>query len=135
MSAAPFVAPIRVRFVDTDASGRIHFSAAMRYFEAAEAEFLRARGHGYTAMLASEYLYPRVHVECDYTGAIVCDDLLEVAVTVERIGNASYRLGFAASVEGRPVLRGAIVAACMDRRSGRSAPLPEPLKRALRGGD
>ena len=39
-----FIHRVRVAFVDTDASGRIHFTAMLRYFEAAEQEFLRSLG-------------------------------------------------------------------------------------------
>jgi acyl-CoA thioester hydrolase len=132
MAGPPFLHEIRVRFVDTDASGRIHFSAMLRFFEAAEQEFLRAGGHGYAEMLASEYLYPRVHVECDYSGALTVDDLLRVAVSVERVGRASYTLAFQASVADRAVASGKIVAACMHRATQRSAPLPGVLAAYLR---
>ena len=39
-----FTHRVRVAFPDTDASGRIHFTAMLRYFESAEIEFLRALG-------------------------------------------------------------------------------------------
>ena len=39
-----FTHRVRVAFPDTDASGRIHFTAMLRYFESAEIEFLRSFG-------------------------------------------------------------------------------------------
>ena len=34
--AEPFRFETRIRFIDTDASGRIHYTAMFRYFESAE---------------------------------------------------------------------------------------------------
>jgi acyl-CoA thioester hydrolase len=123
---------LRVRFVDTDASGRIHFSAMLRFFEAAEQEFLRSGGYGYQAMLDSPILFPRVHVACDYSGAVTVDDVLHIGVEVERIGGRSYTLGFEVLREGRAVARGKIVAAAMLRATGESTALPAGLAEALR---
>ena len=90
----PFVWPSRVRFVDTDASQRIHFSAMLRHFEAAEIEFIRSLGLVRKDATASAVNFPRVQVECTYTAMVQYDDMLEIAVRVERVGNASYKLAF-----------------------------------------
>jgi len=128
----PFVWPSRVRFVDTDASGRIHYTAMLRHFEAAEVEFLRVLGFPYTAVETSEISYPRVHVECHYTGAVTDDDLLHITVTVERVGHSSFTLGFAATVGERPVAHGRITIVCMDKHTQRSRPLPEMFASTLK---
>src|SRR5258708_37631022 len=94
----PFAWESRIRFVDTDASGRIHYTALLRHFEAAEFEFLRSIGCPYNSLEGS---YPRVHVECDYLSALVCDDAISTAVAVDRIGRSSFRLAFSGSGEGR----------------------------------
>jgi YbgC/YbaW family acyl-CoA thioester hydrolase len=124
----PFVWPVRVRFVDTDASGRIHFTAMLRYFEAAEIEFLRSLG-----LLSRDAAvnFPRVHVECTYTAMVRYDDQLEISVRAERVGNASYKLAFEARVEERLVARGFVTAVCVDVTTGRSRPLPAVLAEAL----
>jgi YbgC/YbaW family acyl-CoA thioester hydrolase len=124
----PFVWPVRVRFVDTDASGRIHFTAMLRHFEAAEIEFLRSLG-----LLSRDAAvgFPRVHVECTYTAMVRYEDLLEISVRVERIGNASYKLAFEARVEERLVARGFVTAVSVDVTTGRSRPLPAELTEAL----
>jgi YbgC/YbaW family acyl-CoA thioester hydrolase len=127
----PFVWPSRVRFVDTDASQRIHFTAMLRHFEAAEIEFLRSLGLGYKGASASTITFPRVQVECTYTAMVKYDDTLEIAVRVERVGNASYKLAFEASVEERLVARGFVTAVCVDVSTGRSRALPPELAEAL----
>src|SRR5438552_9406436 len=125
----PFVWESRIRFVDTDASGRIHYSALFRHFEAAEFEFLRSIGCSYTTL---EEGYPRVHVECDYLSALRCDDLISTAVTVDRVGGTSFTLAFGVSVDGRAAAKGKITVVCVDLKSQRPQPIPERLAKALR---
>src|SRR5437016_1677708 len=105
-------------------SGRIHYTAMLRPFEAAEQELFRSIGFGYTDPRSHDYAFPRVHVECDYTGVVTHYDLLDIAVTVERIGRSSFTLAFDVTVEQRHVARGKIVIVCVDFATTRSRPLP-----------
>ncbi len=132
MSAAPFVFQSRIRFVDTDASGRIHFAAMLRHFEAAEEEFLRRIGCPYQSIEDRKMGYPRVHVECDYLAALRYDDVAAIEVRVERVGNSSFTLGFLVRRDGEDAAKGKIVVVAMDRESGRSRALPEKLAEILR---
>lgn len=124
-----FMHRVRVAFPDTDASGRIHFTAMLRYFEAAEIEFMRSLGYSYRDAL--DVVYPRVRVECEYRLAVCFDDELDIAVSVKRVGTSSYTLEFAAMKDGVKAANGSIVVVCMGR-SGRAQALPEVLREALR---
>jgi YbgC/YbaW family acyl-CoA thioester hydrolase len=126
----PFVWKSRVRYGDTDASGRIFYAALLRHFDAAETEFLRHIGFGYDTH-PRELGFPRVHVECDFVGALEYDDLMEIAVSVERIGRTSFTLQFDVSMSGQPAARGKITVVAMDRAAQKSTPLPEPFRAAL----
>ena|SRR5579862_8546848 len=138
MPIQPFVFESRVRFGDTDASGRIFYVSLLNHFDWAEAEFLRSLGVGYREIQDRKTGFPRVRVECDYTGALVYDDLMKIAVTVDRIGGASFRLAFDVKVEDRHAARGAVTIVCVSRETHRPIPLPENLRAALetarRGG-
>jgi YbgC/YbaW family acyl-CoA thioester hydrolase len=131
MPATPFVYESRVRFGDTDASGRIFYISLLRHTDDAEAEFLRSIGVGYRRIQDRKTGFPRVHVECDYTSALVYDDLMQIAVTVDRIGRSSFTLAFDVSVEGRNAARGKVTIVCVDRGTHQSIPLPEKLRAAL----
>ncbi len=119
---------IRILFIDTDASGRIHYTSLFRYFEAAEIEFFR---HIDSAHQYSELGFPRVHVECDYRSAIRCDDVLVIEVSVGRLGNASIDLRFLVLKDEVEVARGKVVIAGMDRSTQRARPLPDVLRERL----
>ena len=121
----------RVAFVDTDASGRIHFTAMLRYFEAAEQEFIRSLRLNYRDTL-QEIGFPRVHAECDYRSAVVFDDELEVTVQVRRVGNSSYTLGFTVTNGQTVAAAGNLVVVSFDRRQNRAMPLPDALREALK---
>jgi YbgC/YbaW family acyl-CoA thioester hydrolase len=128
---AAFLWTTRVRYVDTDTSGRIHYTALFRYFEAAEQEFLRSIRHGYSGSPNAELGWPRVHAECDVSGPLVFDDEITVEVTVGRVGNSSMELAFRILLEDSERARGRVVIVCMDRKTQRSRPLPAEFAEAL----
>ncbi len=124
----PFRFQARIRFIDTDASGRIHYTAMFRYFESAEIEFMRSIGILYGP---GGYAFPRVHVECDFMIAMVHDDVIDIEVSLARIGRSSIRLAFRTLKAGELAAAGAVVIACMDRESQRAVAIPEELREKL----
>lgn len=126
-----FVYQSRLRFADTDASGRIHNAAIFRHFEAAESEFLRSAGVPYSYLDTLGVKYPRVRVEAEFLGPLVDDDLLEITVEVKHLGSRAFTLGFLVEVSGTPRARGKVVICCMDPRSERSCLIPAPFVRVL----
>ena len=123
-----FTHRVRVAFPDTDTSGRIHFTAMLRYFESAEIELLRSLGYRYRD--APDIGFPRVRVECEYRSAVGFDDELDIAVSVRRVGTSSYTLEFTALKDGGVAASGSIVVVCVGR-PGRAQALPVTLKEAL----
>ena len=126
--AEPFHFETRIRFIDTDASGRIHYTALLRYFESAEIEFMRTLGLVY---LRDDFTFPRVHVECDYKLALGHDDLIDIAVCLTKLGRSSVRLEFRTTRDGELAATGVIVVACMDRNTQRAIAIPDGLRRKL----
>jgi YbgC/YbaW family acyl-CoA thioester hydrolase len=124
----PFHFQTRIRFIDTDASGRIHYTAMFRYFESAEIEFMRSIGVIY---LRHEFTLPRVHVECDFRLALLHDDLIDIELRVAKVGNSSIHFAFRTFKEGELAASGAVIVACMDRRTQRGMPLPDSIREKL----
>jgi acyl-CoA thioester hydrolase len=125
----PFRFETRIRFIDTDASGRIHYTAMFRYFESAEIEFLRSLGLLYSA--DTPYTFPRVHVECDFMLALRHDDMILIEVCLTKLGRSSLRLEFRTLKDGELAARGVIVIACMDRRTQRATAIAPELRGRL----
>ncbi|MBB6447645.1 acyl-CoA thioesterase [Bacillus benzoevorans] len=122
---------IRIQFVDTDASGRIHYSAIFRYFEIMDHDFFRRIGYSYKKIITLGLDIPRVHVECNYLGNIEYDDELEVRVSISKIGNSSYTLSFGFYKEDVLVAKGSLTNVFVDRESGKSVKIPEFIKTEL----
>jgi acyl-CoA thioester hydrolase len=80
----PQTEAFRVHWVDTDASGRIHYTAAFRWAEATEAALFRRIG-----ALEDYGRYPRRHVEAEFRRMLVFNDEIEVRLQVSRIGRTS----------------------------------------------
>ncbi len=120
---------MRVRWVDTDASGRIHFTAAFRYFEVAEFELLRALGLPKGA-LGADVGFPRVAVSATYKKALRVDDVIEVQIRVGRVGNSSITYEHRVFHQGELAIEGQVTAVAVGA-DGRSLSIPEPLRKVL----
>lgn len=120
--------PVRILFIDTDASGRIHYTSLLRYFEAAEIELFRAAGAQEEREIVA---FPRVHVECDYKGAIYFDDELIIELTIGNIGRSSIELLYRAMKKGSAAASGKIVIAAMNPKTDQSIEIPASLREKL----
>ena len=141
--------PIRVPFPDVDSTGRIHFTAMLRYMEIAEHELMRSIGFPYATPLSDTTL-PRVHIECDFRKAVHYDDVLIVEARVHHVGRSSWTVAFTIrSTEeatrtddqhdtqrvGEIVAEGKITIVAMDPTTERAKPVPDNLRRALTNHD
>jgi acyl-CoA thioester hydrolase len=107
-----FTTTRRVEFGDTDMAGIMHFANFFRFMEAAETEFLRSRGLSVSWRESGAKLgLPRVSAHCDYQKPAFFEDVLTIAVTVEKIGRKSigYRFDFT-NQRGEPLAVGRITA-------------------------
>ena len=93
----PYTITRRVEFGDTDMAGIMHFSNFFRFMEVAETDFLRNRGLNVSWIEGSvKWGFPRVSAACDYQKPAKFQDVLTVAVTLEKVGtkSVSYRFDF-----------------------------------------
>ncbi len=109
----------RVEFCDTDMAGIVHFSNFFRYMEAAECEWLRTRGLSVKLEWEGQLIgFPRVSASCDYVKPARFEDVLDIAVTIERIGTKSVTFGFEFSRAGAVIARGKVTSVCCRIRCG-----------------
>ena len=117
----------RVAWIDTDAGGRIHFTAAFRWAEAAETALWRS-----LVQLDDWANYPRRAVEAEYFAVLRFDDEFELELTVERVGTSSVTYVWEIRHDGELCIRGRHTAVHVDA-AGRPAPLNLEVRRALSG--
>jgi acyl-CoA thioester hydrolase len=108
----PFTITRRVEFGDTDMAGIMHFSNFFRFMEVAESDFLRSLGLSVSWLADGvKWGFPRVSAACDYAKPAKFQDVLTVAVSIEKIGkkSVSYRFEFS-NQRGEPLASGRITA-------------------------
>jgi acyl-CoA thioester hydrolase len=116
---------LRVLWVDTDAGGRIHFTAAFRWAEAAELGLYRKLGlTNYVPRL------PRRHVEAEFHRVLVFDDEIEVTLTVARVGRTSIGYEWQISRDGERAVDGRHTVVHVDEQ-GRAQPIDDALRAKL----
>jgi acyl-CoA thioester hydrolase len=115
----------RVAWVDTDAGGRIHFTAAFRWAEEAETALGRKLG-----LLDDWQDLPRRAVEAEYLDVLRFEDEIEVELRPERLGDTSVTYAWEIRRDGEVCIRGRHTAVHVGA-DGRPAPLPRSMRAAL----
>lgn len=125
----------RVEFRETDMAGIAHFSAFILYMESVEHEFLRSRGLSVVGHdEVGEIGWPRVAVRCDYRAPVRFEDVVDVELTVERLGEKSITYSFVFTLNRAPVASGQLTAVCCRRGVGdqiESIAIPAAFREAV----
>jgi YbgC/YbaW family acyl-CoA thioester hydrolase len=114
-------------------AGIVHFTAFLRYMEAAEHAFFRSLGFSiHTAGLKEPVGWPRVHVDCDFKHPLHFEDIVEISLYVREKREKSIVYAFVFRKLNdepvREVARGNLVVACVtrDKSSGTMKAIPIP---------
>ncbi|WP_349902422.1 acyl-CoA thioesterase [Parafrigoribacterium humi] len=116
----------RVEWIETDAGGRIHFTAVFRWAESAEYSLLRQVG---ATRLTT---FPRREVSARYHRPLRFGDEFEIEITAGTVGTTSIVYEWRGTREGELYFEGTIACVNVDD-DGRPSPLPDELRDALRG--
>jgi acyl-CoA thioester hydrolase len=113
----------RVAWVDTDAGGRIHFTAVFRWAETAETALMRRLGFLDEAWGD----YPRRRVEAEYLKVLRFEDEIEVRLRVENVGRTSVTYAWTIAKDGEAYVKGRHTVVHVDA-DGRPEPLPNAMR-------
>src|SRR6266536_1286465 len=116
----------RVAWVDTDAGGRIHFTAVFRWAEAAETALMRRLGF----LQGSWGDFPRRRVEAEYLKVLRFEDEIEIRLCVDKVGRTSVTYGWTIAKDGEPYVKGRHTVVHVDAE-GRPEPLADGVRAAL----
>jgi acyl-CoA thioester hydrolase len=121
----------RVEFRDTDAAGMAHFSMFFVWMEQAEHELLRHLGLTvHTADPEGMLSFPRVAARCDYQRAVKFEDVMEIEITIVRLGKKSVTYECTFFHDGRPIASGQTTTVCcrfQDDGMPRSIDIPQQI--------
>lgn len=118
---------VRVEFVDTDAGGRIHHTAALRWAERAEHGLLRAIGWD---ELTS---FPRRRLAVEFFAPLRFGDEVDVEICATRVGRTSVTYGWTVRRVGQVCVEGETTCVYVGP-DGRPRVVPEALRLALGDG-
>ncbi len=112
--ASSFETTRRVVFCETDMAGIVHFSNFYRWMEQAEHDFFRSLGLTIVNTQADGAIlgWPRVSANCRFQSPARYDDVLNVCLTVQRIGIKSLTYDVYFELDGRAVAHGTMKTVC-----------------------
>ena len=124
-----------VEFRDTDAAGIMHFSVFFNWMEECEHEMLRAAGMSVMMENGDHHLsWPRVSAHCDFKSPVCFENVVDVSVSIEHIGNKSIKYAIDFSHAGEPVATGHLVAVCCEVRENqppKAVSIPDDVRAKL----
>jgi len=124
----------RIEFYDTDMAGIVHFANFFRFMESAEVELLRSLGISVRLPWGGEMIgFPRVSAACDYLRPARFEDVLDVTVTVAKVGRSSVTYAFEFGKDGEVIARGTVTSVCCRVLGEKfeSMPIPDGIRELL----
>ncbi|MBK7898095.1 MAG: acyl-CoA thioesterase [Azonexus sp.] len=121
---------IPIRWGDMDAYGHVNNTVYFRYMEIARIEWLEAMGYGLDPAGEGPVI---INASCTFLIPLTYPGSVEVLTYTAPPGRSSVQTRVEMRPSGSSALfaEGAAKVVWMDHRTGRSAPLPVPLRAAL----
>jgi acyl-CoA thioester hydrolase len=131
----PFLYYLRVRYGECDAQKVVFNARYADYVDIATSEFLRAIGFG-EAFMAGPFDFQLVKQATQWKAAARYDQVLEIGIRAEHLGNTSFTLTAEFRVAGseRVIVTAETVYVLVEAHSLCKTPLPADLRAALAHG-
>ena len=124
----------RVQFAETDAAAIMHFANYYRMMEEVEHAFWRSIGLSVLTIYNEQHLsWPRVATNCEYFAPAYFEDELELAMSINQLGNRSLTYAVEFRRLGQRIAAGRTTAVCCATDGGRfrSVTIPEGIRAKL----
>ncbi len=130
-SAFPHLVALPTRWMDNDSYGHVNNVNYYSFFDTAVNRYLIDRG--VLDIHKDDIVGFVVETGCSYFSSISFPDLIHVGVRVAKLGNSSvrYEIALYRNDEAMPAAAGHFVHVYVDRRSNKSAPIPEAARAVL----
>lgn len=128
----------RVQFADTDMAGIVHFANFYRYMEETEHAFFRTLGFKIAEEQPDGQVigWPRVQAACRFEAPAYYDDLIDVELTIDRVGVKSLVMKFVFRRNETRLATGELKTVCCYCRAGgqiESIEIPPHYRARLEG--
>jgi acyl-CoA thioester hydrolase len=128
-----FTWTVRVYYEDTDAGGIVFYANYLKFFERARTEWLRAAGVSQQELLEQHgAIFVVKHTSVDYHAPAKLDDVLNLTLSIEKLGRASVLFSQQAWRGDTLLTSASVKVGCVGATSLRPCPLPEACAAKMR---
>lgn len=120
---------IQVRFSDIDVMGHVNNAVYLNYFET-------ARMHYFNQILGEDWDWNTDGIilmrnEIDYIKSVLLRDIPNIDISVLKIGNKSFELGYELKVDGVIYTKGKSILVCFNYKEQKTCEIPQQLRSKL----
>ncbi len=124
-----------IEFSDTDLAGILHFARFFVFMETAEHELLNFLGTSVSTKFNGDNVgWPRISAKCDYRHPLKFEQVVDIFVSVKRLGTKSVTYEFEFKLGDAIIARGEIASSFCICNSGeriRTVEIPADLREKL----
>lgn len=124
------VGTYRVRYRDVYSAGVVLNSRFLDICDEAFTEYFRQLGFSPSDLYEIPYNGALAHMDATFHSSARIDDVLDIDVACDKIGNSSLVLTYALSSDGEPIFTGTARYVNVDE-SGAPIPIPDALRNVL----
>ena len=134
------MAEIKIRFRDTDSTGRIFFSRYLEFFGDTTIEFFRERGIIFDPAgclllngLKRDEIFVVAECHCTFLEETLFDDVVEISPELKEVGEKKMVLQFTCSnkSKGSMSAKGYMTFVCYNTKTCKSVRIPEEVRLRL----
>jgi acyl-CoA thioester hydrolase len=130
---APFRHTLRVRFQECDPQGVVYFARYPEYYDLTITELWREALGGYQPMVDAGIDMVVAEQRVRYLAPARFDDLIEVEVSVDKLGTTSMLSSYTVSRDGECLVEGDFRHVFIEVPTKAKAPIPDEIRSALAG--
>jgi acyl-CoA thioester hydrolase len=127
----PYRHTLRVRYQECDPQGVVYFARYPEYYDLAITELWRDTMGGYQGMVDSGADMVVAEMSIRYLGSARFDELIDVDVTVDRLGETSMLSSYAISRADEKLVEGTFRHVFIDPATKTKRPIPDEIRSAL----
>jgi acyl-CoA thioester hydrolase len=128
---ARFRHTVRVRYSECDPQGVVYFSRYPEYYDHALTELWREAMGPYQSMVDGGADMVVAEMSVRYRAPARFDELIDVDIAVERLGETSMTSAYTVSREGEALVEGTMRHVFIDPATKAKRPIPDDVREAL----
>ena len=128
---AAFHHTIRVRYQECDAQGVVYFARYPEYYDLTLTELWRETMGSYQAMVDEGTDMVVAGMTIEYRAPARFDELVDVALAIERLGETSMLSSYAVTRDGEPLVEGTFRHVFIDPPTKAKKVIPDYIRQAL----